>query len=56
MYDVHSLDAKNRMFEFNYQGMNKFESVLCLKDDVRVCLMNNSVNLVKVVLWSMSVQ
>ena len=48
-------EAKNRVFEFDYQNMNTFESIQCLKNDGQVCLMCNLVNLVKVPLGSMSV-
>ena len=34
-----SFEAKNRMFEFDHQQMNKFEFVRCSKNDVRVCSM-----------------
>ena len=47
-FDVRSLEAKNSMFEFDYQKMNKLESIQCSKIDVRVCSMNNLVKLVKV--------
>ena len=39
MFDVRSFEAKNRVFEFDYQQMNTFEFVRCSKNDVRVRLM-----------------
>ena len=44
---VRSFEAKNRVFEFNYEKINMFECVWCSKNDVGVCSMNNLVNLVK---------
>ena len=38
-FDVRSFEAKNRVFEFDYQKMNTFESVQCQKIDVWVHLM-----------------
>ena len=35
-FKVCSFEAKNRVFEFNYQKMNTFEFVRCSKIDVRV--------------------
>ena len=35
-FDVRSFEAKNRVFEFDYQQMNTFEFVRCSKNDVRV--------------------
>ena len=46
-------EAKNRVFEFDYQMMNMFESVWCSKNNVRVCSMSDLVNLVKALLGSM---
>ena len=31
MFDVRSFEAKNRVFEFDYQKMNMFEFVQCSK-------------------------
>ena len=31
MFDVRSFEAKNRVFEFDYQKVNTFEFVRCLK-------------------------
>ena len=31
MFDVRLLEAKNRMFKFDYQKANMFDSVQCLK-------------------------
>ena len=36
MFDVRSFEAKNKVFKFNHQYMNKFEFVRCSKNDVRV--------------------
>ena len=41
MFDVHLFKAKNRLFEFNYQKMNTFEFISCLKNDVQLCWMSN---------------
>ena len=46
MVNVHSFKAKNRRFEFEYWKMNTFESVRCSKNDVWVCSISNSANLV----------
>ena len=35
-FDVRSFEAKNRVFECDYQQMNMFEFVRCSKNDVRV--------------------
>ena len=35
-FDVRSFKAKNRVFKFDYQKMNKFKSVQCSKNDVQV--------------------
>ena len=35
MFEVHSLEAKNKVFEFDYQKINMFKSVECLKNDGR---------------------
>ena len=34
--DVQSFEAKNRVFQFDYQPINMFEFIRCLKNDVRV--------------------
>ena len=34
-FKVCSFEAKNRVFEFDHQLINTFESVLCSKNDVR---------------------
>ena len=47
---VRSFEAKNRVFEFDYQYMNMF--VRCSKNDVRVSSMSNLVNLMKTLLGS----
>ena len=36
MLDVRSFKAKNRVFEFDHQSMNKLKYVRCLKNDVQV--------------------
>ena len=33
-FDVRSFEAKNRVFEFDHQYMNRFEFVRCSKNDV----------------------
>ena len=35
-FNVQLFEAKNRVFEFDYQKMNMFEFVRCSKNDVRV--------------------
>ena len=35
MFEVHSLEAKNKVFEFDNQKINVFKSVECLKNDGR---------------------
>ena len=37
--DVHLLEAKNSVFEFDYQKMNRFESIRCSENNVQFCLM-----------------
>ena len=39
MFHVRLFEAKNRVFQFNYQKMNMFESIQCSKIDVPVCSM-----------------
>ena len=39
MFDVRSIEAKNRVLEFNYQNMNMFEYIQCSKNDVLVSSM-----------------
>ena len=34
-FDVRSLEAKNRVFEFDHQQMNMFKFVQCSKNNVR---------------------
>ena len=41
MFDVWSFEANNRVFEFDYQNMNTFESVLCLKNGQNLNLDNS---------------
>ena len=41
MFDVHSIEAQNRVFECNYQKKDMFESVRCTKNDVQVDIMSN---------------
>ena len=46
-FHVRSSEAKNRVFEFDYQKMNTFESVGYWKNHVQICLISNSVNIAK---------
>ena len=39
MFNVHSFEAKNRVFEFDHQQMNIFQFIQCSKNDVTVCSM-----------------
>ena len=39
MFHVRLFKAKNKVFQFNYQKMNMFESIQCSKIDVPVCSM-----------------
>ena len=41
MFDVHSMEAQNRVFEWNYQKKDMFESVRCTENDVQVDIMSN---------------
>ena len=42
MFDVCLFEAKNRVFEFDYQKMSTFESIQWSINDVRVCSMFNA--------------
>ena len=46
-------EAKNGVLEFDYKKLNMFKFVRYSKNDVRVCLMSNLVNVVKALLGSM---
>ena len=39
MFNVLKFEAKNSVFEFDFQQMNTLDFVSYLKDDVRACLM-----------------
>ena len=55
MFDVRcsicrSFEARDRVFEFDYEKLNKFKFVQCSKNDVLVCLISSLVNLVRALL------
>ena len=55
LFDIQKMmfEAKNGVLEFDYKKLNMFKFVRYSKNDVRVCLMSNLVNVVKALLGSM---
>ena len=46
IFDVYSFEAKNWVFEFDYQKKTTFESIQCSKNDIWVSSKRNSANIV----------